>query len=250
MSLWRQFTRGLRVLGNRRTADQDIDDEVSHYLDESAAAFEAQGLSRDEARRAARIEIGTPAALRQEVRESGWENSIDTLLADLRYAVRRLCGNPGFTAVSVLTLAMGIGATTAIFSVIEGVLWKPLPYLHPERLVALRHAAPGINRSDLNLSASLYFTYSEENRAFQDVAMWNLGSATITGLAEPEDVPALWVTHEFLPVLEVQPVLGRRFTALDDSPAGERTVMLSDAWWKARFGGDPSVLGRRILIDG
>ncbi|HTX36230.1 MAG TPA: ABC transporter permease [Bryobacteraceae bacterium] len=250
MSLWRQLSRGLRVLAHRRAADQDIADEVSHYLEESAAAFEARGLSPEEARRAARMEIGTAAALQEQVRGYGWENGVETLFADLRHAARRLCRNPGFTTVGVLTLALGIGAATAIFSLIEAVLWKPLPYPHSERLVALRHTAPGIHMNNLNLSAALYFTYSEENRAFQQVAMWKSGSATITGLAEPEEVPVLWVTHGFLPALEVQPALGRWFTALDDSPAGGRTVILTDGWWKARFGGDPSVVGRRILIDG
>jgi predicted permease len=247
MSFWHQLTGGLRVLFHREAADRAIEDEVSHYLEESAAAFEARGLSREQARRAARMEIGNAS---EQVRGYGWENGIERLLADLRYATRRLRANPSFTAVSVLTLALGIGATTAIFSVIDGVLWKALPYPHSERLVALRHTAPGIHVNDLNLSASLYFTYREENRGFQEVALWTNGSATITGLAEPEEVPALWVTHGFLPALEVQPALGRRFTPLDDSPSGDRTVILSDAWWKARFGGDPSVLGRRILIDG
>jgi predicted permease len=250
MSLWRHLSRGLHVLANRQAADKDIADEVGHYLDEAVAAFEARGLSRDQALRAAHLEIGTAAALREEVRGYGWENGFETLLADLRHAARRLCANPGFTAVGVLTLALGIGATTAIFTLIEGVLWKPLPYPHSEQLVALRHTAPGIHMNDLNLSASLYFTYSEENQAFQGVAMWVAGSSTITGLAEPEEAPVLRVTHGFLPTLQVQPALGRWFTALDDSPYSERTVMLSDAWWKARFGGDRAILGRRILIDG
>jgi putative ABC transport system permease protein len=250
MSLWRQLTRGLRVLANRRAADADIAAEVSHYLDESAAVFEARGLTRDEARRAARAEIGNATALREQVRAYGWENAIERLFGDLRQAIRRLRGSPGFTAISVLTLALGIGATTAIFSIIEAVLWKPLPYFQSDRLVVLQHTAPGIHRSELNLAASWYFTYREENRAFQEVGMWRAGSATITGVAEPEDVPVLWVTDGFFPVLEVQPALGRRFTALDDSPTSEHTVMLSDAWWKARFGGDPSVLGRRMVIDG
>jgi predicted permease len=172
------------------------------------------------------------------------------LFTDVRYAARRLCGKPGFSIISVLTLALGIGATTSIFSVVESVLWKPLPYTHSERLVTLGHSAPGLHYDELNLSASLYFTYREEGRAFQEVALWNAGAATVTGLAEPEEVRALWVTDGFLPALEVQPAQGRRFMPLDDTPAAELTVMLTDAWWKARFGGDPSVLGRRIRIDG
>ena len=250
MSLWRQFTRGLRVLAHRQAADQDVDDEVSHYLEQSMAAFRARGFSPAEARRAARMEIGGAAAVREQVRDSGWENTIGILLADVRYAARRLCARPAFTLAGVLTLALGTGATTAIFSVIDCVLWKPLPYPHSERLVALRHTARGLKMAALNLSASLYFTYREESRTFEEVGMWSAGSATITGLAEPEDVPVLSVTEGFLPTLEVQPAFGHRFTSLDDSPAGERTVILTDAWWKARFGGDPSVLGRRILIDG
>jgi predicted permease len=249
MSLWRQLTRGMRVMLNRHAADRDIADEVSSYLDEAVAAYEARGYSPAEARRAAMMEIGSMTAVREQVRDYGWENRVETLLSDARYAVRRLCGKPGFTAVSVLTLALGIGATTAIFSVIEGVLWKPLPYAHSERLVALRHTAPGIHIDDLNLSASLYFTYLDENRSFQNVAMWNAGSATITGLAEPEEVRSLWVTYGFLPALEVQPSLGRRFTAIDDSPTGAPTVMITDGWWRARFGGDPSVVGRSIRVD-
>jgi putative ABC transport system permease protein len=223
---------------------------IRHYLDESTGAFEARGFSRDETRRASLWEIRNPAAVRERVRASGWQNEIETLFCDLRYAARRLWRTKGFSIVSLLTLALGIGATTAIFSIIEGVLWKPLPYAHSEQLVTLRHSAPGIHFDDLNLSSSLYFTYREENRVFQDVALWNAGAATITGLAEPEEIRALWVTDGFLPTLEVQPALGRRFTPLDDSPAGPLTVILTDAWWKARFGGDPSVLGRRIHIDG
>ena len=250
MPLLRQLTRGLHVLANRKAADQDIADEVGHYLSESAASFMARGYSPEEAQRAARMEIGNATAVREQVRGYGWENGVETLFADLRFAARRLCGKPGFSVISVITLALGIGATTAIFSVVEGVLWKPLPYPDSGRLVSLRHTAPGIHVDDLNLSASLYFTYSEENRVFQHVALWSGGSATVTGLAEPEEVPALWVTQGFLPALQVQPALGRRFTPLDDSPSGGRTVILTNAWWKARFGGDPSVIGRQIRVDG
>src|SRR3954465_15736233 len=110
-------------------------------------------------------------------------------MGSLRHTFRRLARAPLFTAISLLTLALGIGATTAIFSVIEGVLLKPLPYPHPEQLVALRHTAPGIKIKNLYTATSLYFTYREENRVFQDLAMWSTNAVSVTGLAEPEEAP-------------------------------------------------------------
>jgi len=250
MSLWRHLVRGLRALTNRGAADQDIADEVESYLEQATAALEASGLSPDEARRAARLNFGNATAVREQVRSYGWEDAIAAPLSDLRYAARRLRGNLGFTAVSVLTLALGIGASTAIFSVIDGVLLKPLPYPQSGQIVALRHTAPGIHIDDLNLAASLYFTYREESRVFQEVGMWMPDTASVTGVAEPEEIPAIAVTNDFLAVLGVQPAIGRRFTASDDDPRSERTVMLSDGYWKSRFGGDRSILGRRIIVDG
>ncbi len=155
-----------------------------------------------------------------------------------------------FTVISLITLALGIGANTAIFSVINGVLLKPLPYPHSEQLIALWHSAPGINLKDVNMAPSLYFTYSEENRVFQDVAMWTQNTSSVTGLAEPEEVPVLAVTNRFFPMLQLHPALGRAFSAADDDPKSNLIVLLSDAYWKARFGGDPGVLGHRILVDG
>jgi predicted permease len=155
-----------------------------------------------------------------------------------------------FTAISMLTLAIGIGANTAIFSVIEGVLLKPLPYPHPEQLIALWHTAPGVNIKDLNMAPSLYFIYKDESRVFQDVSMWDGGTSSITGIAEPEEVPVLQVTNQLLPILCVEPALGRRFTASDDDPTRPRTAMLSDGYWRSRFGADRSVVGRNIIVDG
>jgi predicted permease len=241
---------GIRVLANRRAADQEIADQVSHYLEEAESALIARGLSPEEARRAAHLELGTATSIREQVRGYGWENTMDTLLADVHYAFRRLRANPSFTIVSILTLALGIGGTVAIFSVLHGVLLKPLPYPQSERLVDLSHTAPGIKIERLDLAQSLYFTYREESRVFEDVAMWNVRSWTLTGMAEPEVVLGLTVTYRFLPTLGVQPAFGRAFTAADDDPNGERTAMLSDAYWRSRFGGDRSVLGRRVLLDG
>ena len=171
-------------------------------------------------------------------------------MSSLLHTLRRLAHSPTFTVISLITLAIGIGANTAIFSVINGVLLKPLPYPRSEQLIALWHTAPGINIKDLNMAPSLYFTYSEENRVFQDVGMWTQNTSSVTGLAEPEEVPVLAVTNRFFPMLQLQPALGREFTAADDDPKSNPIVILSDGYWKARFGGDPAVLGRRILVDG
>jgi predicted permease len=250
MSIGRQIARGLGALFNRKRAQGDVAEQVENYLELSAADFEARGMSPGEARRAARLEIGSPTGVRDQVQSSGWEQAVAEVLSDLRHAARRLGKTPGFTAVSVLTLALGIGASAAIFSVIEGVLLKPLPYPESGRIVALRHTAPGIHIDDLNLAASLYLTYSEENHVFQDVGMWLPDSWTVTGLGETEQVAGLSVTHGFLAALDVRPALGRSFTLSDEDPGGEHTVMLTDAYWKSHFGGDRSALGRRLQLNG
>ncbi len=129
----------------------------------------------------------------------------------LRHVARRLTRAPLFTAVTLLTLAVGIGANSAIFSVINGVLLKPLPYPEPDRIVGVWHTAPGLGFKQLNASPSTYFTYREENRVFEESGVWNGDSDTITGVGEPEQVDAINVTYGILPVLRVQPVVGRAF---------------------------------------
>src|SRR5258705_3555164 len=137
MSLWRHLTCGLRVLLNRAAADRDVSDEVHHYFDEATDAWIARGLSPDEARRTARLELGSTMTVSEQVRAYGWENAVGTVLADLRYAARRLRAAPGFTAITVLTLALGVGATTAIFSAVNPILFEPLPYPSSGRIAMI-----------------------------------------------------------------------------------------------------------------
>ncbi len=155
-----------------------------------------------------------------------------------------------FTAVTLITLAVGIGANTAIFSVVRGVLLKPLPFPNADRLVGVWETAPGVGLPVVNASPATYFTYREENRTLQDIGMWRTDSVTVTGLGEPEQIECLTVTDGTLPVLGVLPVKGRWFTRRDDSPGSPDTVMLTWGYWQRRFGGDAGVIGRRIMIDG
>jgi putative ABC transport system permease protein len=250
VSIARQLVRGLRNLLRRERADGEIAEEVDSFFAEAKADMEARGLTAHDAARATRMALGSTTALREQVRSYGWENMVDGILQDLRYTLRRLRATPGFTLVSIGTLALGLGATSAIFSVINGVLLKPLPYVHPEQLVAVWMTAPGVKITDLNMAPSVYFTMCDEERAFQAVSTFATGRTTVAGKTHPEEVQALFATHELLPILGVKPQLGRLFAAADDDPKGARTVMLSDGYWRSHFGGDRSVLGRQLLIEG
>jgi predicted permease len=170
--------------------------------------------------------------------------------AAVRLLIRRLARSPGFTALTLLTLAIGIGANTAIFSVVHGILLKPLSYPQPERLVSVWQTAKGLNLGEINASPVTYFTYREEGRAFQDIGLWSGGTASVTGLAEPEQVQALYVTDGVLPLLGVPAARGRFFLRQEDSPRAPRTVILSYAYWQQKFGGAPNTIGRTLLVDG
>jgi predicted permease len=157
---------------------------------------------------------------------------------------------PLFTGMAVVTLALGIGANTAIFSVISAVLLKPLPYPRSGDLVVLDHSAPGLDIEHAGIAPFLYFTYREDAKVFEDVAMFGTGTVSVTGLAKPEEIPALFATGGLLPILGVQPMLGRGFSKADDEPGGARTVILTAGYWRAKFGGDRAAVGRTIMIDG
>ncbi|HYK91858.1 MAG TPA: ABC transporter permease [Acidobacteriota bacterium] len=168
----------------------------------------------------------------------------------MRHVARKLARAPLFTIVAVTTLSVGIGANSAIFSVVNTVMLKPLPFKDPERLVGVWHKAKGLGFDEINQGPAFHFTYREENRVFEDVGMWGYASASVTGIAEPEQVAALSVTESMLPILGVQPILGRTFSAADDSPGSPETVILTYAYWQRKFGGDPGVIGRKLVIDG
>jgi predicted permease len=156
-----------------------------------------------------------------------------------------------FTATALLTLAIGIGANTAVFSVVNGVLIKPLPYPRADELVGIWHSAPGIglDSGTANMSPTMHFTYRDEGRVFQDLGVWSSGGVTVTGQSEPEQVRSVFVTQGVLEALAVPPLLGRWFSRHDDTPGTPETVLLTHGYWQRRFGGDRSVIGRTMTID-
>lgn len=247
MSLWRQVTRGLRGLTHRTLADRDVADEVRHYLELAAESHMARGLSREEALRAARLELGGVMNVEEQVRGYGWESLVETFLVDLRYAARRLRASPGFAAVTVLTLALGIGATTAIFSAVSPVLLEPLPYPHPGRIMAIWDIGADGERVDGTFGT--YVELEARNRSFEALAVLKPWQPTLTGAAEPERLEGQRVSWSYFRVLDVPPALGQDFQRFDDGSGSPRVAILSDGLWRRRFGADHGIIGRAITLD-
>jgi putative ABC transport system permease protein len=168
----------------------------------------------------------------------------------MRHALRRLLKTPGFSATAALTLGLAIGANALIFSVVNGVLLKPLPFVEPERLVGVWHVAPGVAPGPLNQAPSTYFTYREHGQVFEDIGLWTTGSVTVTGRGDPVQTESLTVTDGTLPLLRVHPTLGRTFSKEDGVPGGPDTVMLSHAYWQSAFASNTSAIGQQLIVNG
>ena len=241
---WRRFFR-------RASWDRDRAEELRSYLQIETDENIARGMAPEAARRAAHLKLGNTVRIREDIYRMNTISPLDTLGRDLRLALRGMRRRPGFTLAVVLTLALGIGANTAIFAVVDGVLIKPLPYADAEELVSLEHAAPGVNLAEFRMSPTQLFTYREEGRVFRQIGLYGDGGRTITGLGDPEQARALFVTYGVLQALGVQPQRGRIFSEADTTPGGSALmpVILSHAYWQRRFGGDASVIGRRFSVD-
>ena len=247
MSLWRQLTRGLHVLLNRRAADAEVGNEVRHYLEQATAAHIARGRSPEEARRAAQLEVGNVTAVRDQVRSDGWENTVGTVLSDLRHALRHLANNPGFTAVAVLTLALGIGASTAIFSAVNPILFEPLPYPHAERIMTVWYN--GTDGGSTMQSFGNYREMAARARSFEATAAFKVWQPTLAGPAEPERLDGQLVSADYFRVLAVRPAMGRDFDSTDDRVRGPNLAIIRDALWRRRFAADSAIIGRQISLN-
>ncbi|MBL8229491.1 MAG: ABC transporter permease [Bryobacterales bacterium] len=194
--------------------------------------------------------MGSVVAIREQIQDSFWESTISGFASDCRQALRRLGRSPGFAAAALLMLAIGIGGASLFLVVIDSVLLRPLPYPEADRLITLTHTAPGINLDTLRMSLSFYFTYREEARVFENLALWNGNRATVTGVGDAEEVPTLFVTHEFLQTLRIRPTIGRDFAASDGAADAAGSVLLSDGYWRQRFAASASVLGKQLMVNG
>jgi predicted permease len=243
-----------RIFHRGQLRDELAEELREHVEEKTEQLMRLENLPRAEARQAALRAFGNMPLLEERSREVWQWPRLESILTDLKFAFRRLRKSPGFAVTVLLTLAIGIGANTAVYSVVSSVLLKPLPYPDGGQLVSLSLNAPGAAglanfQKGLPLSASMCFTFSESNRTFQSLGAWLPQKASITGLARPEEVSIVLVTGGVLETLGIPPFAGRELTALDQIPNGAKSVMLSYGYWQRRFGGDRSVIGRTIVID-
>ncbi|MGB2793200.1 MAG: ABC transporter permease [Candidatus Acidiferrales bacterium] len=240
----------LRSLFRRGQTDQELDDELRDHVEQKTEEYVAKGMRLAEARRMALLEMGGMEKRKEECRDNRRVNWIQELLQDLRFGLRMLRKSPGFTAVAVLTLALGIGANTAIFSVVDTVLLKPLPYKDSARLLWTTLQFPKADMHSSFVPHPTYFAWRDQNDVFSGIAATNLGRTfTLTGAGIPERIRGIGVSANFFSVLGVELARGRSFTPEEDRHGGPRGAILSYELWQSRYAGDPKILGRLIMLD-
>ena len=248
----RQLFHRLRFLFRRAKLECDFDEEMSAHLELAIEENLRRGLSPAEARRQALVRFGGLQQTREQHREAHGLPLFENLVRDLRFALRTLGKSPGFTAVAVLTLALGIGANTAIFSVVYAVLLKALPYPQADRLVMVYENVRLANyQNDRNeVSPGNFSDWTKQNTVFENMAAYRNRSFNLIGTGEPLRVEGELVSANFFTALQIHPELGREFIAEEDRPGPSHVVVMSDGLWRGRFGRDPQILGKKLLLDG
>jgi hypothetical protein len=237
----------VREATNRRRFEEDLDEEIRFHLERETERLVARGLDPERARAEARRTFGEVSRVKDDAREDSGIPWAETALRDARVALRGLRKSPGFAGAAILTLGIGIGATTAIFSVVDTVLLEPLPYPDPDRLVSLQEQNSPENI--FNISIADFLAVEREQQVFDAVAAFQGGSAAFTGRGEPEQITVVRVTARWFDVLGVQPMEGRGFLPGEDRPGAEPAVVLSDAFRDRVFGADVDALGSSVVLD-
>jgi putative ABC transport system permease protein len=237
---------GMRALLRKKQVEQEMDEELRDYLEAAVRDKMRSGMGEEEAMRAARVEMGSIEAVKEGIRSAGWESTVETIWQDLHFGLRVLRKNLGFTAVAVLTLALGIGGTVVVFSLLDAVLLRPLPYPQADRLLRV-FTLEGKSKHAMEASSYPDFRdWQRQSRTFEAMAAYDGVSLNLTGTAEPERLEGAAITPGFFAILGVRPRLGRELTA-DDS---ERVAMLSHELWRRRFGSDSGIIGKSIHLEG
>ena len=238
------WTHRLGNLIRRRDLNAEIDEELQFHIESRIQDNIADGMSPDEARRDALSRFGSPAGARDNTRDANILTSLDAITQDVRFAVRSLRRRPAFTAIALLTLALGIGANAAIFTVVRSVLLRPLPFQEPNRLQMITHGpVAGLSDSD-------YVAFRDQDRTFDAIATYANSPLTLTGAGDAVRIAGVPVTSDFFRVLRVNAAAGRTFVADDAREGAEHVVVISDGLWRDRFGADPTLLNRPITLDG
>src|SRR5215472_8581090 len=247
MSLLRNIASGFRSLFRKKQADLELTEELGGFLEMASEEKIKQGMSRNDAQRAVRLEQGSFEVTREVVRSATWESFVETSWQDLRFAVRMLRKSPGFTTVAVLTLALGIGANTAIFSLVNGVLLRPLPYHNPDRLTMVWEK--GRDGSPDNVGYATYLDWKTQSKSFEQLAIYSSWQPVLQAGGEPEQLSGLRVTSNYFRTLGVHPEIGRDFLPEEDSPNTNKVVMLSHSLWQRKFNSDPNIVSKTIDMN-
>src|ERR1051326_8789037 len=251
MNIFRKLTAGLRELFRRSKSENELNEELNAYVQNAAQAKVRAGAAPEEALRSARLEVGGTETVKHQVRAVGWEFALEVFMQDVRYGVRILLKSPLFTAVALTTIAIGIGANTAIFSLVDAILLRPLPYLEPQRLMIAGTNQRGESQMS-PMGTADFLAWRDRQQSFEHVAVFDGagGSYALSGIGEPERIPGVGVSADFFSIFGIASLKGRGFHPGDDRPGAPGVVVISEQFWRNHLASDPNVLNRTLTLDG
>jgi len=251
MNIFRNLIAGLRELVRRKKTEIELNEELDAYVQNLTDAKVQAGATREEALRAARLEMGGVESVKHQVRAVGWEFALEVFVQDVRYGVRMLLKSPLFTAVALTTIAIGIGANTAMFSLVDAILLRPLPYPEPQRLTVVGTNQRGESQIS-PMGTADFLAWRDRQQSFEQVAVLDGagGSFALSGMGAPERIPGVGVSANFFSIFGVAPLKGRGFHPGEDQPGAPGVVVISQQFWRDHLDSDPKVLNRTLTLDG